>query len=106
MIDHKLKFIYIHIDKTGGTSIASSLWPDLRIAEGGTYHDAIGKHWSIKRYNDNAGRRAKYEKYFKFAFVRNPWDRAVSKYFFDRKINEDKSLEKLAKRPQRIKAAT
>jgi len=60
--------VFIHIPKTGGISVDK----------------VLGKNWkshhTVKDY-----RRAnpvKFEQFFKFAFVRNPWDRVVSAYHF------------------------
>jgi chondroitin 4-sulfotransferase 11 len=105
MINHKLKFIYIHVDKTGGSSIASSISTEIRVSKKGGTYAASEKHWSIKKYNDTAKNSAKYKKYFKFAFVRNPWDRLVSKYFFDRKSgrSSEESFKNWAKSRKGLK---
>ena len=61
------KFIFIHIPKTGGTSIESALCrkePDHR------------KHISFSQYESELGSGIK--SYFVFSVVRNPWDRMVS----------------------------
>ena len=65
MINHKHKFIFVHIPKTAGIA--------LRRALGG---DEISQHFKYWR------RPRKWRGYFKFTFVRNPWDRAVSAYHF------------------------
>lgn len=62
------KCIFVHIPKTGGTSITRSLFG--RPAGG---HTAI---WQYHLIFD----RHELESYFKFAFVRNPWDRVLSAY--------------------------
>ena len=59
--------IFIHITKTGGTSIAKSLFGYLPY------------HYTAIDYRVIYGRR-NFEKYFKFACVRNPWDRLYSAY--------------------------
>jgi len=66
---NKHKVIFIHIPKTAGTSVLHTL------AGGGKIHR---DHIPWKIYN--SVNRWKYERYFKFAFVRNPFDRAVSTY--------------------------
>ena len=71
MIDHKNKFIFIHIPRTGGTSIEKTLhnrdwWSVHPPSKHLTVH--IAKKIYAKYWKD----------YFKFTFVRNPWDRMVS----------------------------
>lgn len=82
MIDGKNKYIFIHIPKCAGTSIeyvlnkrphrewdnSNKIWVQHATAQ------------QIKKlYCHN------YEDYFSFAFVRNPWDRVVSDYFWVRR---------------------
>jgi len=71
MILHKYKCIFIHIPRTGGTSIESVL---------------AGKNWwkvhpQSKHLNFISAKKIynKYwDDYFKFTFVRNPWGRLLS----------------------------
>jgi hypothetical protein len=71
MISHKHKFIFIHIIKTGGESVEKSFRGRKIHKFAKNYKKKInGKDW------DN---------YFKFAFVRNPWDKMVSQYFYIQK---------------------
>lgn len=78
--------IFIHIPKTGGSSVAKSLF------------DQSSRHvpwFEYYKYN-----KMKYNKFFKFAFVRNPWDRLVSSYFYLRnggmnKMDNDWALENI-----------
>jgi hypothetical protein len=60
--------IFVHVPKAAGTSVSHAL-----------YGRALGhfKASEIKKWCPND-----FEKLFKFAFVRNPWDRAVSSYRF------------------------
>lgn len=60
--------IFIHIPKTAGTSVALTLFG----------HGSRHVPWF--RYQQ--ANPVKYRRYFKFAFVRNPWDRLVSSYFY------------------------
>jgi len=66
MISDKHKFIYTKIAKTGSTTIEKSL-PQGR--KKGHYH----LQDDIDVFTKN---------YFKFTFVRNPWERCVSSYFY------------------------
>ena len=79
MIYNNLKCIYIHIPKTGGMSIESILGSNLK-----NIHQ---RPLSIKHGYPSEWKYPKYwKKYYKFTFVRNPWDRAVSAYYFNLKI--------------------
>jgi len=73
MIDHKHKFIFIHIPRTGGSSIESQF--DYIEGEGREKN----KHWNIFDWEDHLSKET-LGKYFKFSFVRNPWDLIISKY--------------------------
>ena len=88
IISHKKRFIFFHIPKTGGSSITWNLRnfvdsptniESLEIKAGwqSLLHIDGRQHSS---YLDNVSLCEKYEGYFKFAFVRNPWDLALSWY--------------------------
>jgi hypothetical protein len=64
--------IFIHIPKTAGISISKTLF--------GNYTDHADIDWYLKHYDPSTVKQ-----YFKFAFVRNPWDRLYSAYSFLRK---------------------
>ncbi len=67
------KFLFVHIQKTGGSSIGTVLRervPDVRHFLG--THDFAVKAWDA--LGDGWG------SYFSAAFVRNPWERMVSWY--------------------------
>lgn len=68
------KLLFIHIQKTGGISVRHLLTTNTNyyIEIGGT-HDPI-------RFNLEKLEKANYIHYYKFAFVRNPYDRLVSWY--------------------------
>ncbi len=67
MISHKLKSIFIHIPKCGGTSIEQTLKTQSFVYQ---------QHYHTFHQELNAN----YNNYFKFAFVRNPYDKIVSEY--------------------------
>lgn len=71
MISHKHKFIFIHIPKTGGTSIESLFFPKAKqFAE-------KRRHMKLLDYEDKF---FDFSNYFKFSFTRNPWSMTLSMY--------------------------
>lgn len=65
---NRFRCIFVHVPKTAGSSVARTLFGvDSRHVP----------YFEFERANP-----AKFRAYFKFAFVRNPWDRLVSSYFF------------------------
>jgi hypothetical protein len=76
MISHNHRFVFVHINKTGGTSIEKVFDPEA------DQRDVELKHASAAYYQENFPQD--FLNYFKFAFVRNPWDWLVSRYFWSR----------------------
>lgn len=68
-------FVFIHIPKTGGTSINRAL-------------GLADEHKTALQLRGRLGVQ-RWERKFRFAFVRNPWDRAVSAFKFARDRNKD-----------------
>lgn len=85
IISPKYKFVFIATEKTGSTSIHQTLLncvKDEDLVNNSTI--ALGdKHISCQQLLEQ---RPQCKNYFKFAFVRNPWDRVVSWYNFSMKI--------------------
>lgn len=101
IVSHSKKFVFIHIFKTAGTSIRAALLPyqSLRLRAVLTAYRAA---WTVapralsRKITHRAGRikhgnyvqatrwisDEQMRDYFKFAFVRNPWDWTVSLYFY------------------------
>ncbi len=73
------KCIFIHIPKTAGRSISKSLF--------GNYS---GGNEKITFYLKKFGRKT-VNRYYKFAFVRNPWDRLYSAYNYLTKGGSDEN---------------
>ncbi|MBP1839620.1 sulfotransferase family 2 domain-containing protein [Formosa algae] len=72
--EHK-EFVFIHIAKTGGTSIISITGKAYR------------KHLTVKEVIKYIGQK-KWDNVYKFAVVRNPWAKVVSQYKFRTKTNK------------------
>ena len=81
LISHKHKFIFIHVHRTGGTSIINLLKRELE-----NDIDEISEHG-----NANSSERVlidKYPNYKIIGFVRNPWARILSWYSLINKWND------------------
>jgi hypothetical protein len=94
LISVKYNFLFVHIAKTGGTSIRTTLnryrWRDPYYIP--QFICSRISHWTGHRIGAKIPRHAKaiaalemlprelYNALFKFAFVRNPWDLQVSSF--------------------------
>src|SRR5436189_5958716 len=97
MISHRYKCIFVEVPKTGSTSVRHLLGkpikPHLNLCES---RRLMESYWVVRGGRKNRilellyltlpaesrkerGRR-QFETYFKFGFVRNPWDRVVALY--------------------------
>lgn len=68
--DKEKKLLFIHIPKNGGNSVERAIGLE-RMAE-------LAKHSQITDVEPII----KIDQYYKFAVIRNPWDRVVSMYYF------------------------
>jgi hypothetical protein len=75
MISEEKNYIFVHINKTAGSSIERIL---KRYSRDFKKHQLIGQLMTMKIPN---------HEYFKFTVVRNPYDRWVSNYHFNVKRN-------------------
>jgi len=81
MISNEHKCIFVHMGKTGGSTVETLLDPNIstshqdRSGELGNT-DLPKKHWTASKYKKHYPNE--FEEYYKFSFVRNPWDMLVS----------------------------
>lgn len=89
IISHEKKFVFVHVPKTAGTSITHTLKnyasysvsSEYKIAGKRILHKSLKKHAHAKEIRKYM-KKDQWREYFKFAFVRNPWDLFVSLYFW------------------------
>ena len=92
-----MNVMFVHVPKTAGTSIEKS----LGLIRARTPHKfrnlftnkgqySFGHVEVRKRLKNGAISKGFYRSAFKFCFCRNPYDRAVSHYFYARKRHPDK----------------
>lgn len=74
-------FIFIHINKTAGTSIIKVIGKPFR------------KHLTAKEIIKTIGQK-KWNNAYKFTVVRNPWDKVVSQYKHNVKLNKNQMTKK------------
>jgi len=88
MICHDKKYIFNRVFKTGSSSIVKMLLPYAYTMSRELSQKSVDKFTThvpsstIKRllFED---KKMDWDEYFKFGFVRNPWDRELSNYFFN-----------------------
>jgi len=94
MISLKYNFLFIHVPKTGGNSIQNILadYSEDTLTDNEDHQDGIErfelcnstynlkKHSKLKRYRKVLPAKL-YQRLFKFATIRNPWDKMISLYF-------------------------
>jgi hypothetical protein len=89
MVSHDHKFVFVKINKTAGTSMNLSLQESIKGVEVlGTpsYEFTENQNWTDTGHNtiQEIDPNSNLKDYFKFTFVRNPWDRLVSVYHYSR----------------------
>lgn len=96
IISDTKNFVFIHTPKAAGTSVRESLhqyatvpvWQHrINNLPVGT-NRLLSKHASAKTIKKYLGEE-QWNKFFTFTFVRNPWDRVVSTYFYAKKYKGD-----------------
>jgi hypothetical protein len=82
----QMKCIFVHVPKCAGVSVSKSLFGCL-----GGGHITLKEYKKIFSFHE-------YGSYFKFTFVRNPWDRLVSAYHFLKQGGWEKNDEAWAEK--------
>lgn len=108
IISHKHKFIFIHIPKCAGSTICYSLINDLYLesAHEGRFNELnpsiaevfkvavnqgnsheLNQHGTLKDIKSYLSKKnLNINDYFKFSFMRNPWERRISQYFYAKRM--------------------
>jgi len=73
-VKYLLDFVFVHINKTGGSSVERALGIPFQ-------------HRTAVELRDHLGTR-RWESRFSFTFVRNPWDKVSSHYHYRVKTNQ------------------
>jgi hypothetical protein len=81
VISHRHKTILVHIPRTGGSSIEKLIVGDDMWGLGLLHEKHLSASQLKEKYADY------WDDYFKFAFIRNPWEMVVSRYHMP--FNED-----------------
>jgi hypothetical protein len=98
--------LFIHIPKTGGTSIRTAMASDKSAVMLTRIEDYLNDDVRVNLYNPHAlpaeikpALGGLYERLWKFTFVRNPWNRYVSCYFYRQEVRPfDEFLEDIFER--------
>jgi len=94
IVSDRARCIFVHIQKTAGASIEAALQAHDPAAGSGLH--AGRRHMLAREIRDVVPRDA-WDAYFKFAFVRNPWDRLVSWYHMCMQVTEDNAFSRFVK---------
>ncbi len=88
MISFEKKFIFLHIPKTAGTSIEIAIEDDSCVFKRGQWSPiplgfgAPLNHLTLTQIVQSSELTPnQFNSFFKFAFVRNPWDKVISECF-------------------------
>ncbi len=106
IVCHSHKFIFVHLHKTAGTSVKEAIQPHLRgndIVVGADIQAQssssksdhslllLNKHSPAQRIRRAVGMET-WNSYFKFSYVRHPFDRLVSLYEFFNRVRRNNPI--------------
>ena len=114
LISHTHRFLFVHVPKTAGSSVTAALqpfcdqpekvWFNRMLSSVGLNVNWLGPvAWRRGRKHTTAGQMRRmyplelFQEYYKFAFVRNPWDLMVSYYHFIQSRTEHHRSTKVLK---------
>jgi hypothetical protein len=93
MISHKHRCVFVHIPRTGGSSVESVIWPGERTEAElwmgfvspmrNRYQTGGLQHLLARQIRTVVGADT-FNAWFRFSIVRNPWDKAISQYAYMR----------------------
>ncbi len=116
LISHSRRFAFIHVPKTGGSSVFLALkphaddvngyWANRWLAAAGIHVNHLAP-WRSKKFRPHVAARVLeawlpadvFAGLFKFAFVRNPWDLLVSSYHFLKSKPEHRRSRRVSRLP-------
>ena len=79
IVSHAHRFVFAHVPKCGGIAVRAALEP---FADGQSAVLRATTHETLPAF---IARKPELSSYYKFAFVRNPWERLVSFYAYARR---------------------
>lgn len=88
VIHQEKQLIYISVPKVACTSIKNAMFPNMDTGDNDSIHFAISHNQKIPLEANS---------YFKFTFVRNPFERLVS-FYLDRVLNPTQNSKKVFKK--------
>ena len=89
MIDQNRKIVFIHIPKTGGSSLGTCFNSEYTT----TYRDNIGYHLTLSEHIDcMTSKYIKFTDYFFFTVIRNPFEQLYSFYNYHKYTNDRKCI--------------
>jgi hypothetical protein len=90
VIDHNLKIVFVEIPKTATQTITKEFTDQRNPIGWSKAHMLYRQHYSISQLLEYDYLSTKqFDDYFKFSFIRNPFERAVSEYFYRCKIHKN-----------------